>query len=300
MRNEPTSSRQSRLKVICIGSLVSFLLASCSSAADSTVNPIHTAVSESPSATASGSNSDWALTWEDDFKGTGTPSGWTFDTGGYGFGNKQLEWNSDDNAQVSKQGGLTITASKGGGGHTCWYGPCEYEGAKIQSTFAQTYGMFEARIKLPAGKGLWPAFWMIPSAAVKNPSVPGEIDIIESNNLEPYLVIGYAHDNHRFGYKAEQVLNMPMSYQFHTYGIEWTPSGITWTLDGKAYGHINSYPNWPFDQPFVMLLDLEVGGSWPGPPTASTVFPAQMQVSWVRVYEWVGLSISETSGSINL
>ena len=287
MREERNSIRHSLPKAVFIGPLVSILLASCSIATHSTTKPLPSAVSDSPIATTSVPPSDWVLSWEDNFQGTGTPAGWSFDTGGYGFGNKQLEWNSNDNAQVSEQGGLTITATKGSGGHDCWYGPCEYEGAKIQSSFAQTYGIFEARIKLPAGQGLWPAFWMIPAASQDDPKE--EIDIIETNNKSPYLVKGYAHESNVFSYGAEKVLNLPISSQFHTYAVEWNPSGITWTFDGKQYGHIKAYPNWPFDQPFIMLLDLEVGGSWPGPPNASTVFPAKMQVSWIRVYKWVGL-----------
>jgi beta-glucanase (GH16 family) len=196
-----------------------------------------------------------------------------------------LEWNSDDNAKLSGHGGLIITANRGGEGHPCWYGPCEYTGVKIQTSFAQTYGRFEARIKLPAGRGLWPAFWMVPAATAQNPKLPGEIDVIEVNNHHPYLVSGYAHDGVRFNYKAEDVVNLPAASQFHTYGVDWTPSGITWTLDGKPYASIKSYSKWPFNQPFIMLLDLAVGGSWPGSPNASTVFPAQMLVSWVRVYK---------------
>lgn len=285
------SNRHFPVKAIFVGQLVSLLVASCSSVAHSTAKPTPTAIVRSAEPTSS--SSDWALSWEDDFRGTGNPAGWIFDTGGYGFGNKQLEWNSNNNAQVSTQGGLTITATKGGGGHTCWYGLCEYESAKIQTSFAQTYGRFEARIKLPAGRGLWPAFWMIPLAEQKNPKE--EIDVIETNNKSPYLVKGYAHQSSIFNYGAEKVVNLPISSQFHTFGIDWTPSGITWTFDGRAYGHIKSYPNWPFEQPFIMLLDLEVGGSWPGPPNASTVFPAKMQVSWIRVYKWVGLCCNFTS-----
>jgi beta-glucanase (GH16 family) len=225
------------------------------------------------------------LSWQDNFTGTGLPSGWTFDDGGYGFGDKQLQWNSDDNAQLTGHGGLVITANKGGEGHTCWYGQCEYTAAKVQTEFAQTYGRFEARIKLPAGRGLWPAFWMIPAATVENPETPGEIDVIEVNNRQPYLITGYAHDGSVFNYRAEKVLDLPSSSQYHTYGVDWTPTGITWTLDGHPYGHIAAYPNWPFDQPFIMLLDVAVGGSWPGAPDESTVFPAHMTVSWVRAYK---------------
>lgn len=302
MRLERKSYRHFLPRAVFMAPLVAFLLAACSSrtlSADklmpadvgnapgttkSSASPAATKSTGSPRATTSKSGSKWVLSWEDDFKGTGSPPGWIYDTGGYGFGNKQLQWNSNQNAQMSKQGGLTISATKGGGGHTCWYGLCKYQAAKIQTSFAQTYGRFEARIKLPAGAGLWPAFWMIPASG--ETAIREEIDIIEVNNKEPYLVKGYVHDSSVFNYGARKVINLPISSEFHVYGIDWTPSGITWTLDGKPYGHIKAYPNWPFNQPFVMVLDLAVGGEWPGPPNANTVFPGKLQVSWIRVYKW--------------
>ena len=289
-----------RLKAVIIP-LLSMLLASCESGSGPQAVGLNAGSSgyAVPTSTPSVDTSPWKLVWQDNFTGTGLPTGWTFDVGGYGFGDKQLQWNSDDNAQLSGSGGLVITATQGADGHVCWYGPCQYTSAKIETTFAQTYGRFEARIKLPAGTGLWPAFWMIPASTKQNPQAPGEIDIIEVNNLQPYLIKGYAHDADTFNYRAEQVLNFPPSLQFHTYGIDWTPSGITWTIDGHPYGHINSYRNWPFNQPFFMLLSLAVGGSWPGPPSAATVFPAQMVVSWVRVYKMVGLYWSRPNTHIS-
>jgi beta-glucanase (GH16 family) len=291
MRKRKYQNR-SLLKAAAVSSLSMLALASCSALSSSTpVSATLQPVAPSSSLHASrnsqmhdpaATQSVWKLSWEDDFTGTGLPANWTFDTGGSGFGDKELQWNSDNNAQLSGNGELVISATKGGGMHTCWYGPCTYTAAKIQTTFGQTYGRFEARIKLPAGHGLWPAFWMIPAS-----SGPGEIDIIEVNNQHPYLVTGYVHDSGVFSYRAKSVQDLPISSQYHTYGVDWTPSGITWTLDGKAYGHISAYRGWPFDQPFIMVLDLAVGGSWPGPPDASTVFPAKMLVSWVRVYKWV-------------
>lgn len=286
MKREHRLSDYRLLKTAVLGLLVSLTLGACASLTQpaATLQP-YSDGGQTPTTPATGDGSKWVLTWQDNFTGSGTPPGWAFDTGGYGFGDKQLQWNSDDNAQLTEHDGLVITADKGGEENSCWYGTCDYTAAKIQTSFAQTYGRFEARIKLPPGPGLWPAFWMIPAATVKNPETLGEIDVIETNNRQPYLVTGYVHDGNLFDYRAEKVLNFPISSQFHTFGVDWTPSGITWTIDGQAYGHIKSYHNWPFDQPFIMLLDLAVGGSWPGPPNASTVFPAQMIVSWVRVYK---------------
>jgi beta-glucanase (GH16 family) len=131
---------------------------------------------------------------------------------------------------------------------------------------------------------------MIPQSTKADPELPGEIDILEVNNQNPYKVSGYAHDGPIFSYEAKEYLAEPTSSRFHIYGVDWTPTGITWTLDGKPYGHINAYKDWPFDRPFIMLLTLAVGGTWAGSPTASTVFPSKMQVTWVRVYKMVNLS----------
>jgi beta-glucanase (GH16 family) len=164
----------------------------------------------------------------------------------------------------------------------------------MMSNFAQEYGRFEARIKLPSGTGLWPAFWLIPQPQ-QGQKLPGEIDIVEVNNKNPYEVTGYVHDGPVYNYKALKVLSTPPSSQFHVYGVDWTPTGVTWTLDGQPYAHIDKFAGWPLNQPFVIVLDLAVGGEWPGSPTASTVFPATMQVSWIHVYKMASLSRPQTA-----
>jgi beta-glucanase (GH16 family) len=283
--------KSGRSKKTVIGSLLApLLLTACGSLgalqATSQPNPVSSSPQSVPLTSSSPtSSSQWKLTWEDDFSGSGSPTNWKYDVGGYGFGDKQLQWNGTTNAQQTGDDGLVIAANRGGGAEECWYGACQYTSAKIQTTFAQEYGRFEARIKLPTGKGLWPAFWMIPASTETGSDKPGEIDVIEVNDLNPYLVTGYVHDAQVYNHRVEKVLDIPASTGFHTYGVDWSPSGITWTFDGQPYGHIKAYPNWPFDQPFIMILDLAVGGSWPGPPDANTAFPAQMDVSWVRVYK---------------
>jgi beta-glucanase (GH16 family) len=281
----PTRGR--RLKVIVGCPLLSLLLTSCGFIGQAATNEGGTTSASAPSMTGQ-AWSPWKLVWQDNFNGSGRPTKWNFDTGGYGFGDGQLEWNGYDNAMLNGHGQLAITATKGGSGHPCWYGACEYTSAKIQTTFAQTYGRFEARIELPFGQGLWPAFWMVPADITESPrKAIGEIDVLEVTSRSPYLVRGYAHDGHVYNYRALKVANT-ISNQYHIYGVDWTPKGITWTFDGQSYGHINAYPGWPFDRPFIMLLDLAVGGWWPGPPNSSTVFPASMLVDWVRVYKWLG------------
>lgn len=275
------STSYRRWSIAVVPFCLSLLLASCGVARHPgmrTVSPIP-APKNKPS---------WKLAWQDDFNGRGIPANWIFDTGGYGFGDRQLQWNSNSNARLSGHGDLILTAEKGGSDHICWYGPCKYTAVTIQTTFAQAYGRFEARIKLPSGTGLWPAFWMIPADLTKNGSDGvGEIDILEANNRRPNVILGYAHSHggSNRNYRTEKVLDASSSSQYHIYGVDWTPAGITWTFDGQSYGHINSYPKWPFNRPFIILLSLAVGGNWPGPPSASTVFPAHMLVSWIRVYK---------------
>lgn len=268
--------------------LIMAILTGCSLAAGSSggspsATALSTALASAPASTSPGPS--WKLAWQDNFTGTGSLAGWQFTNTG---SNQSLEWFQDSNATQSSHGGLVITADKGGAGHTCWYGPCEYTSAEISSSYTQEYGLFEARIKLPSGAGLWPAFWMLPPANQSGQRPPGEIDIIEVNNKDSDEVSGYAHDGPIFSYKAEELLPNPPSAGFHVYGVEWTPTGISWLFDGKTYGHISAFKGWPFDQPFYMIIDLAVGGSWPGSPTAATVFPAKLQVSWVRAYKMAG------------
>jgi beta-glucanase (GH16 family) len=282
----------------CTGAIVAAtagLLAACgptSAAPSSSVgqaSPLSTAISN-PRAAATYSGDPgpgWTLSWSDEFTGTSSLHDWSFDNGGNGFGNKELQVYDPRNVSFSPGGGLVITAAKDGYGEDCWYGTCEYSGARLQTkgVFDQQYGMFEARIKLPAGHGLWPAFWM-EGADIDQVNWPaaGEIDVIEVNNQHPDLVEAFAHGPEE-GYGAYDTLSKPLSAGYHIYAVQWTSQGITWLVDGHPYGHLNAYSGWPFDHPFFLILDLAVGGVWPGSPTASTKFPAQMNVSWIRVYK---------------
>lgn len=132
---------------------------------------------------------------------------------------------------------------------------------------AQEYGLFEARIKLPAGHGLWPAFWM-EGADIDQVHWPasGEIDIIEVNNAKLDLVESYLHTPEE-SYGAYYLLPDSLSWGHHVYAIDWNSSGISWMVDGHTYGHVSAYFGWPFSQPFFLILDLAVGGTRPGSPT---------------------------------
>jgi beta-glucanase (GH16 family) len=245
---------------------------------------------ESPASTqatsTSPSSSRWVLTYDNEFNGTGVPQNWNFNVGGYGYGDNELQWNGVANARMNGSGQLVISATRGSNGHPCWNGPCQYVSSRIETlnTFSQAYGMFEARMKLPPGRGLWPAFWLAGARCAASGSMRcGEIDILEDNGLDPYVIKGYVHALN-YVYTATHVLYQPYANSYHTYGVIWTPTSITWTLDGQAYATMKAYKGWPFNHPLYMILDLAVGGGYPGSPTAATHFPARMFVDWVRVY----------------
>jgi beta-glucanase (GH16 family) len=242
--------------------------------------------SNTPGPASAGKSAKWVLTWSADFGKPGALGKWLYYSGGDGFNLKQLQWYDASNASVDRKGQLVITADHGANGEKCWYGPCDYSSARMETknTFSQSYGKFEARIKFPPGRGLWPAFW-IEGDNVYQVGWPacGEIDIAEPNGKNPYLLLAYAHAPH-VSHRAALTLPEPMTSGFHTYAVVWTPKGITWYFDGYAYSHMSAYKGWPFDHRFFIILDLAVGGGYPGSPNASTPFPAKMIVDWVRVY----------------
>jgi len=242
-----------------------------------------------------------ALTWSDEFTGAaGTApnsSRWTLETGGHGWGNNELEYytNSTQNAALDGGGNLVITARAGNpAGYSCWYGSCQYTSARLktQGKFTQAYGRFEARIKIPRGQGLWPAFWMLGDniGSVGWPN-SGEIDIMENVGFEPNTVHGTLHGpgySGCCGLGGSRTIGSPLADAFHTYTIDWEPTAVTWYLDGVQYSrHTSSeVSNWVFNHPFFMLLNVAVGGNWPGSPNSTTVFPQTMTVDYVRVYAW--------------
>jgi beta-glucanase (GH16 family) len=162
--------------------------------------------------------------------------------------------------------------------------------------FQFQYGLVEARIQVPAGKGMWPAFWLLGDEGYASEHAwpdCGEIDAMEVLGSEPNVVHGTLHGPwpsapKGVGGKAES--STPLSAGFHVYGVEWAPGRISFLLDGVVYRTITpadlpSSAAWPFDHPFFLLLNLAVGGDWPGAPNASTQFPAHMLVDWVRVWQ---------------
>ena len=247
----------------------------------------------------------WTLVWNDDFDG---PTGgsvdsrkWVAEVGGDGWGNQEREYYTTrrENLALDGSGHLVITAraEPAPTSLTCWYGSCRFTSARIKTKglFSQAYGRFEARIRIPRGQGLWPAFWMLGDNidAVGWPQ-SGEIDIMENIGREPNVVHGTMHGP---GYSGAGGIGGPYTLasgafadDFHRYAVEWSPGLIAWYVDETKYfqvtpASIPSTAQWVFDHPFFLLLNVAVGGGWPNDPDATTTFPQQMVVDYVRVYK---------------
>ena len=246
----------------------------------------------------------FTLVWGDEFNGpdgsSPDSSKWTYDLGadGNGWGNNELEsyTNRTQNVQI-KSGNLVITAQRetytGADGLTRNYTSARL---KTQGLFTQAYGRFEARIKIPAGQGMWPAFWML-GKDIDTISWPkcGEIDIMENIGKEPSTVHGSLHGPSTSGPTSDftAAFSLPAGQNFaddfHLYAVEWEPGTIRFYVDSNLYGTVNQsqWPaggTWTFDHPFFLLFNLAIGGDWPGSPDNSTVFPQQLLVDYVRVY----------------
>ncbi|MEU9439831.1 family 16 glycosylhydrolase [Streptomyces sp. NPDC048304] len=247
-------------------------------------------------------NAATTMTWSDDFDGAAgsapSPSKWTLETGGGGNGNHELQYytNSTDNAALDGNGNLVITARKNTDpGLQCWYGTCQYTSARLNTAraFTQKYGHFESRIKIPRGQGVWPAFWMLGddlgSAGWPN---SGEIDVMENVGKEPGTVHGTIHGP---GYSGSAGLGAAYTLpngkafadDFHVFAVDWSPSAITWSVDGQVYETRTPADvggnKWVFDHPFFIILNFAVGGDWPGSPDSGTSFPQTMTVDYVHV-----------------
>ncbi len=239
----------------------------------------------------------WKLIWSDEFDGAkgSTPdsSKWVMETGGNGFGNNELEYytNRADNAAQDGNGKLVITAQAES------YMGRNYTSARLKTAgkFKHTYGRFEARLKLPAGQGLWPAFWMLGSNLDTGTAWPdcGEIDVMENIGKEPTLVHGTIHGpgysgGNGIGKEYELPSKAAFSADYHVFAIEWEQNELRWYVDGTLYQTRKpsdlSGKKWVYDHDFFILLNLAVGGQWPGNPDNTTKFPQTLTADYVRVY----------------
>lgn len=237
----------------------------------------------------------WNLVWSDEFNGRAgappDPAKWTYDLGGGGWGNQELEvyTNSRNNSYQDGQGDLVIAAFDSGAG--------QYTSARLktQGLFTTQYGRIEARIKIPYGQGIWPAFWML-GDNIGTAGWPqcGEMDIMENIGREPATVHGTVHGP---GYSGSHGIGQPFtlaagafSDDYHVYAIQWAAGRIDFFVDNNPYfsvtpASLTGGSPWVFDHSFFLILNVAVGGTWPGNPGSTTVFPQKMLVDYVRVYQ---------------
>ena len=238
------------------------------------------------------STMNWQLVWQDEFEGPAqspNPAKWDYDIG-TNWGNDQEEYDTDraTNVSLDGNGNLAITAREES------YEGQDYTSARIvtRGLFEPTYGRIEARIKLPTGQGIWPAFWMLGNdiGTVSWPQC-GEIDIMEYRGQEPQIVHGSLHGP---GYSGGEALtrrfyleNDRFDNGFHIFRVEWKPGEIKWFVDEINYLTLDPSDadgDWVFDHPFYIILNVAVGGNFVGSPDETTVFPQTMLVDYVRIY----------------
>ncbi|MYW14667.1 family 16 glycosylhydrolase [Streptomyces sp. SID2955] len=221
-------------------------------------------------------------------------SKWTLETGdNVNNHERQYYTSGTKNAALDGQGHLVITARKENpAGYQCWYGSCQYTSARLNTAgkFNAQYGHVEARMKIPRGQGMWPAFWML-GTPVNWPD-SGEIDVMENVGFEPSTVHGTIHGP---GYSGSGGIGAGYSLPngqafadaFHTFAVDWAPDSITWSVDGNVYQRRTPADlggkTWVFNKPFFLILNLAVGGYWPGDPDGSTQFPQTLVVDSVSV-----------------
>ncbi|GAB4243279.1 MAG: hypothetical protein Kow0027_02270 [Saprospiraceae bacterium] len=233
----------------------------------------------------------WNLVWRDEFNGTTIdPANWKHETGNHGWGNNELQYYTDrpDNSYIS-DGKLVIEAKKEN------FGGSQYTSARMISAGLQEfqYGRIDIRAKLPEGKGIWPALWMLGSDFWTTgwPNC-GEIDIMEIVGHEPSTVHGTAHwgdfsGNHVSYGNSTTLSSGKFSDEFHVFTIIWDNEKIRWFLDDNLYNTLDITPSAlsEFHQPFFFIFNIAVGGNWPGSPDGTTVFPQYMYVDYIRVFQ---------------
>ncbi len=239
----------------------------------------------------------WELVWNDEFDGDEIDlANWTYDIGGWGWGNGEAQYYTDrsENARI-EDGKLVIEARQE------QFEDSYYTSARLKTQGLQEfrYGRIEARMQVPAGVGLWPAFWMLGSGFEEGsdeeargwPFV-GEIDVMEYIGREPDLVMGTIHGPGYAGAGGLTTWHRPgeqIAEDFHTFAVEWDEGGIRWFYDGEQYAEqtpaVMSGRDWVFDHEFFLIVNLAVGGQLPGPPALDLEFPVRLLVDHVRVFQ---------------
>jgi beta-glucanase (GH16 family) len=280
-------------------------------------------------------NADWALVWQDEFEGDAVDSSkWDFDIGnGFydykhhawvaGWGNEELQYYTRDPANVYVQDSVLHIRALKEPLHGCGYTSARLKTRRRDGTplFSQRYGKFEFRARVPHGKGLWPALWLLPQDdAYGTWAASGEIDVMEIQGERPHEVLSSVHFGSSFPHRELVTHTLPIVNpdgtpgsvaDWHVYAVEWGPGEMRWSLDGQVWArqdfwwstslrdpdgqgrvarHADDLNPWPapFDQPFYLVMNVAVGGNFPGVPNAATAFPADLQVDYVRVYQRQG------------
>lgn len=233
----------------------------------------------------------WNIVWHDEFEGSKLDlNNWTFDVGGSGWGNAEWQAYTRNPENVRVEDGMLVIEARE---EPNLISGRNYSSARIktQGLHSWKYGRIEARIKLPYGQGIWPAFWMLGDTNKGWPA-SGEIDILEFIGREPdqiYATVhapGYSGGNGvttNFDVSADSLKN-----DFHIYAIEWEENEIRWYFDDQEFFKLTpaDVPDaWIFNHEFFIIMNVAVGGRWPGYPDETTVFPQQMLVDYVRVYQ---------------
>ena len=259
--------------------------------------------------TSSGGSRDrWIQVWSDEFDG---PAGaridtakWRHDTadgcaaGNCGWGNNEKQYyaTAPENIALSGQGQLLIVARRAPAGLTCYYGPCRYTSAKVTTRGKMDFppGRVEARIKLPAGQGLWPAFWMLGHGVPATPWPDcGELDIMENRGSAPTRTSSAIHGPGYSGntpfVHAHTLAQGAFSDDFHRFAVEWDSLTARFFVDDTAHytvrrDELERFGRSILDQPFFLILNLAVGGTFDGDPLSDTIFPATLLIDYVRVY----------------
>lgn len=233
------------------------------------------------------------LAWSDEFNESSlNAKDWSYELGNgcnvslCGWGNNELEVYTDKAENLSLENGkLVITALKVAGGG--------YTSARIKTENKQEpkYGRIDVRAKLPKGQGIWPAIWMLgENIDVVSWPTCGEIDIMELVGHQPATVHGTAHyqnDGYRNSSSSKSLASGDFSDQYHVFTLVWDANSITWYVDNIQFKQFlnTGIAGWPFNKPFYFVLNVAVGGNWPGPPDETTVFPQQMMVDYIRVFQ---------------
>ncbi len=257
--------------------------------------PTHASYQEPEIPTPAG----YALVWHDEFNDAGDSRGkaalpntaeWWYETGGSGWGNNEIQTyiaavSGTDTCALISDGTLKIIAKKSG---------AHVYSIRMNTNRSWTYGYFEARLKLPGGKGTWPAFWMMPKNYTSWPE-DGEIDIMEEVGVDPNVIHSSIHCKayyHSVNTQKTAKKTVPTAEtEFHVYAVEWTKDFIKGFVDGECYfefynDYRGNYDTWPFDNPFYLKLNLAWGGDWGGwNGVDDTALPAVYEIDYVRVFQ---------------